>query len=89
MAELTPFASEEEANDALKAVKDRESFQLFEKRLALTPAALYMRKSMRCPFSFSSVPWSAERAHYLIDDGVSTGMCLWKNLYRVMKVKKD
>jgi hypothetical protein len=36
---------------------------------------------------FTEHPYKKGYAHYLMDDGVSSGTCKWENLYRVLVVR--
>ncbi len=73
----------------LRTVKDKASLMVFIQRIDQQEFALYLYRNRRrhwC-FDFTDHPYKKGYAHYLMDDGVSTGTCKWENLYRVLVVR--
>lgn len=85
------FKNETEANAALKAVKTEADFREFQYRLAATSyyreVQIEGRRRGYEAFDFTPLPWNANKAHYLYNDGASTGRALWKNLWMALKVR--
>ncbi len=85
------FKDEAEANAALRAVKDELGFRNFEHRLACTcyyrHSELQGKRRGYHAYAFTAIPWKPTEAHYLFDDGISTGRSQWKNLWRSLRVR--
>jgi hypothetical protein len=85
------FQTAEEANAALKAVKDEADFRVFQTRLAATDYYRYTdlkgRRNGCTAYSFSALPWNANKADYLYDNGRSTGRTEWSNLHKYLVVE--
>ncbi len=84
------FKSVEEANAALKAVRNYEDFQEFEFRLETCTGYFHhvdlcMKRSGYSTQSFSNA-LNPAKCHYLIMSG-GTGTARWENLHRVMEVR--
>jgi hypothetical protein len=80
-----------ECNRHLKSdVKDEASFRAFNKLIDSFGFGLALKMKRRNYYAqgFTSLPWNADKCHYVITDGISTGRCLWKNLYRVVEVSE-
>lgn len=80
----------DQLNELLKNVRGRESFSVFMHAMRQSKEGdfhLYGRRRGYAAFSFTPHPYKLGYAHYLLDDGVSTGTCRWENLYRVLTVR--
>ena len=74
----------------LRDVKDKEDFFDLLNTIKKSKVAFEIRskRSGRRVFSFSE-HINPEKCHYLIDDGVSVGICRWENLHRVLYIEED
>jgi len=72
------------AQSRLKKVKDWENFQKFLKDNKII-CELRSKRSGRRVFGFSQFE---NKIHYLIDDGISTGLCKPENLYKYIYAEK-
>jgi len=90
--QLSPFKNEKDANDALRAVTDEATFEVFRERLAETaksqPVRLLVRKrSQSEAFGFVRVEGKPDRVDFMYADGASTGRARWHSLSQSLKVK--
>jgi len=72
-------------DDKLKEVKNYKDFKAFMKLLKEHDYRLFSKRSGRYVFLFRE-DYNPNKAHYLIDDGVSVGHCRWGNLYKYLEV---
>ena len=72
----------------LKQVQNREQLMaLLAAMNKSTNLALFGKRRGYHAFDFTEHPHKPGYAHYLFDDGVSTGCCRWGNLWRVLAVR--
>ena len=78
----------------LRDIKDKSSLIEFIKKIdkigeGFTLHSKRIRKYGSGPwcYAFTEHPYKKGYAHYLMNDGISTGTCKWENLYRVLVVR--
>lgn len=76
-------------NKELRTIKDKASLIKFIRKIDQHGEgfALYGKRRGYWCFDFTDHPYKKGYAHYLMDDGRSTGTCRWENLYRVLVVR--
>lgn len=74
-------------NKELVNIKNRSDLLKFIRKIEQREFALYEKRRRRWCFDFTEHPYKKGYAHYLMDDGVSSGTCRWENLYRVLVVR--
>ena len=71
----------------LREVRNEQDFNRLKKKLVREDMRLFTKKSGRCTFGFTTGK-DSQKVHYLIDNGYSTGLCRWNNLYKYLEVQK-
>ena len=71
----------------LRQVKSYDDFKDFLDKIK-GKHELRSKRSGRRVFGFSKYT-NPEKCHYLIDDGISTGLCYWENLHKVIFVEDE
>ena len=78
----------------LRTVKDKASLVEFIRKIDKIGEGFALhskrkRKHSNGPwcFDFTEHPYRKGYAHYLMNDGISSGTCRWENLYRVLVVR--
>lgn len=95
MADVITEARKQAERDAAQLTQDlrwnvidEATFRVVEQKVKAHPFGLCF-EGKRNGYelqAFTPLPWNPNKAHYLVCDGVHTGRCQWRNLWKVAKV---
>jgi len=79
-------------NQELKEVHNLEGLDILLRKAAFEMGYgqyfLYGKRRGYNAYEFTPYPLNPKKTHYLYNDGISTGLCRYENLYRYLKFRK-